>query len=237
MLSDFGKLKKYPELINKFEIEAWGNAKDIFCVMDVFKKSYTKYIEDITNFNMGFTLIENFLADELLALDKQPIIDKIYENIFLGDIVAAERYSLLKELEIKMVISLIKNKQSEGIRSEGEIKDIKGIRYYNFGIDDNRNENIYLLFPQIIELIDNNRNENKEKNILIHCYNAVSRSVTILLAYLIYKGILKDALELVKEKIKKSNVPSKPNIGFMKQLIKYEREILGYNSLSSSDYM
>lgn len=38
------------------------------------------------------------------------------------------------------------------------------------------------------------------KNVFVHCQNAVSRSVTIVLAYLLYTGSnLKDALSKLKE--------------------------------------
>ena len=82
---------------------------------------------------------------------------------------------------------------------------------------------MYKFFSEINNIIK--EHVNKKENILIHCYNAVSRSVTVLTAYLISTGMsLKDSLQLIKDK-RNDKVYTKPNIGFMKQLIKYEREV------------
>ena len=60
--------------------------------------------------------------------------------------------------------------------------------------------------------------------------NVVSRSVTIILAYLLFSGMnLKSAFALVSST---HNTYTHPNIGFCKQLLKYKRELYGINSLS-----
>ena len=71
-------------------------------------------------------------------------------------------------------------------------------------------------------------NENNESRIAIHCQAGMSRSVTIAIAFLIdhYRLTLKTALCLIKEK----RSIAKPNNGFMRQLISYEKQILGKNS-------
>ena len=63
---------------------------------------------------------------------------------------------------------------------------------------------------------------------MIHCFAGKSRAAAFTLAYLLkYQKInLKDAVELVKSK----RPVAAPNIGFMKQLKKYEFEIFGSNS-------
>lgn len=57
----------------------------------------------------------------------------------------------------------------------------------------------------------------------MHCYAGVSRSITIIVAYLIkkLKWDLNSALNFVKAK----RIVAKPNDGFMKQLIKYNNDI------------
>ena len=155
----------------------------------------------------------------IIACEKHPIFDHITENIFLGDVVAASNIELLNKNNIEIVISLIYEKYE---------KDLK-IKYYEFPINDNRNEDISIHFEEINKIIG----ENKNKNILIHCQNAVSRSVAIVLAYLMSQKInLKNALNLIKSK---RNTFTRPNIGFAKKLLIYEKNILGENSLLIQD--
>lgn len=61
------------------------------------------------------------------------------------------------------------------------------------------------------------------KGVLVHCLAGVSRSVTITVAYLMYKCSLNlnDAFNLVRSR--KSNIA--PNFHFMEQLHSFEREL------------
>lgn len=58
---------------------------------------------------------------------------------------------------------------------------------------------------------------------LVHCYAGVSRSVTIVVAYIMkkYNWNVDEALNFVKEK----RVVAKPNDGFMKQLKQFEETL------------
>lgn len=155
----------------------------------------------------------------LIALEKVPIFNHIKDNIFLGDIVAANNLELLSKNKMQVVISMISSSSFSQASYE----------YYEFPIEDNRNENIYVYFEPINKLIDK---ISKEKNILIYCHNAVSRSVTITLAYLMYTGIsLKESFDLIKNR----ETFSRPNYGFFKQLLKYENELFGKNSMKLKD--
>lgn len=157
----------------------------------------------------------------IIPCKKIPIFDRILNNLYLGDIEAAKDLSLLKQNKIEVIISLISD----------EYEKDENITYYNFPVEDDRNVDIQSLFKETNSIIKNN----KDKNILIHCYNGVSRSVTILLAYLISEGQkLSDTFTLIKNK---RSQYSKPNIGFCRQLIKYERENLGYNSVDLSEFI
>jgi protein-tyrosine phosphatase len=64
---------------------------------------------------------------------------------------------------------------------------------------------------------------NNEKGVLVHCLAGVSRSVTVTVAYLMYKLSLNlnDAFNLVRAR--KSNIA--PNFHFMQQLHNFELEL------------
>ena len=96
-----------------------------------------------------------------------------------------------------------------------------GINYLTLNIRDNVSENIECLFFKCIDYI----NEAKEKNgrVLIHCYKGVSRSVSILISYLIYlnKWTYDEAFDFVQSKRSIAN----PNIGFYLQLKLFHKRI------------
>lgn len=64
--------------------------------------------------------------------------------------------------------------------------------------------------------------------VLVHCHEGKSRSVSVCLAYLVSKQIpLADALTYVKSK----RPVARPNAGFLKQLLAFELQTLGTNSV------
>eukprot|EP00794_Sanderia_malayensis_P006176 gene6176-6890_t len=66
-----------------------------------------------------------------------------------------------------------------------------------------------------------------KQNILVHCLGGISRSSTIVIAYLMLKQdySLNDAYDFVKEK--KNNVA--PNFNFMQQLLDFEQTRNNYH--------
>ena len=96
-----------------------------------------------------------------------------------------------------------------------------GINYLTLNIRDNVSENIECLFFKCINYI----NEAKEKNgrVLIHCYKGVSRSVSVIISYLIYlyNWTYDEAFDFVQLKRPIAN----PNIGFYLQLKTFHKRI------------
>ena len=151
----------------------------------------------------------------IIACEKIPIFDKI-EGIFLGDIVAAEDRELLKKNGVKIVICMVKEKY----------KRFEDFIYYDFPIDNSRDEDISSIFDKTNKILESN------ENVFVHCQNAVSRSVSVVLAYLMYCGNdLKTSLNLLKNR----KTYTKSNVGFCKQLILYEKKLLNTNSISLSE--
>ena len=99
--------------------------------------------------------------------------------------------------------------------------EFSGIHYLTLNIRDNVSANIECIFYKCINYID----EAKEKNgrILIHCYKGVSRSVSVLISYLIYlyKWTYDKAFDFVQSKRPIAN----PNIGFYLQLKTFHKRI------------
>lgn len=85
-------------------------------------------------------------------------------------------------------------------------------------IEDNKNSNISVLFDETFNFIDNAIKNNE--NVFVFCALGVSRSATIVIAYLMRKNSLKfeEAFKVVKNK--RSIID--PNSGFIEQLKRYE---------------
>ena len=95
------------------------------------------------------------------------------------------------------------------------------ISYLTLNIRDNVSENIECLFFKCINYISETRAKNGR--VLIHCYKGVSRSVSIIISYLIFlhKWSYDEAFDFVQLKRPIAN----PNIGFYLQLKTFHKRI------------
>ncbi len=137
-------------------------------------------------------------------------ISQITDHIYISDFATACNKSKLKEDGITHILCTILN--VDPIYSDDFI-------YKNIHLRDINNENINQYFQECSEFIhDAIKNNGK---VLIHCSYGISRSVSMVLAYLINQGMsYGDAYDLVKEKRSIMN----PNKGFRKQLLVYYLE-------------
>ncbi len=162
------------------------------------------------------------MSEEIVPGKKVPVFDKIINNLYLGDIEAAESEDLLSDHNIKRIINISnKSRQAPFTRYTSSIETI------HMDIDDNRDENISQFFEKFFTYVNET-----EGNVLVHCMNSVSRSVSLVISYLIYSMSFREAIIYLKSK---RTQYSRPNIGFIKQLIEWETEIRGSNSLSLSE--
>ena len=129
------------------------------------------------------------------------VIDNIIDNIYLGNYQSHKNFN-------GSIINL----------SDYDYTINNKYNLLRINISDSReaNENIAQYFTKCIEFIETN----KDDNILIHCNEGVSRSVTIVLAILIkkYNYNLKSAIEFVKSK---RTHPTAPKRHFLKQLLSF----------------
>ena len=111
------------------------------------------------------------------------VIDNIIDNIYLGNYQSHKNFN-------GSIINLSDYDYT--------INDKYNLLRINISDSRDANENISQYFTKCIDFIETN----KDDNILIHCNEGVSRSVTIVLAILIkkYKYDLKSAIEFVKSK-------------------------------------
>lgn len=131
---------------------------------------------------------------------------------------SATRLYLLK-YNIKHVIRL-------GFGFQNHIDD-DSIIYHDYYINDVPNQRIDLLFHSIADSIKVAHEKNE--NVLVHCFAGVSRSSTIVLAYLMkyHRYSLIDAFKLAYL----ARPIIRPNSGFSKALSDFELSLFGKRSL------
>ena len=135
----------------------------------------------------------------------------IIENLYLGNLANARNYYVLEQLNIKLIVNCAK-----------EIPNYysDNFEYINFKILDTHS---VLIYPYLDKIVDNiHKNIQNNQNVFVHCFMGASRSVSIVIAYLIkYKGYTFDeALKLCNSKRNVVDV----NIDFCNQLIEYEKK-------------
>ena len=132
----------------------------------------------------------------------------ITENIYIGDIYDAHNIIELKKLGINNVISVV-----PGVQNMYNKED--NINHKCYEVIDNLDANLEQYFDETSNFID--EVVKKKEKVLIHCICGVSRSVTILIAYLIIKSQynIDDAINFIRSKRHQIN----PNQSFQKQLL------------------
>jgi hypothetical protein len=158
-----------------------------------------------------------------------PVFDEVscvIPGLYLSGISVARDEAKLRELGITRVVCCCM--WSEFPESE----EIPGVSYYRVDVEDMSREPIDMYFEEASDFISESL-ENRE-NVLVHCRSGVSRSSTIVLAFLMNSMNMRlfDAFFLLRSK---RGIVT-PNIGFMDQLIKSEAQTHGTSSVSIQLY-
>jgi len=145
----------------------------------------------------------------------------INDNLFLGGETSSKNKATLKEFNIQVIVNVSNN-------VECVFEKEKGYIYKVIPIADVPTAKISSYFDETTQFIHTHITNGK--NVLVHCKAGASRSATMVIAYLMkYNNLtLKEAFLLVKERRKLVH----PNIGFWKQLVEYEKEIYGVNTVN-----
>lgn len=148
---------------------------------------------------------------------------QILNFLFLGSVKDAQDPAFLAKHQIRYIINV----------SQEEYWSVdKRVQIVTFKVDDSATADIASLFPPTRNLINNvrdryYRNEAAKKTsrpaVLVHCQKGRSRSVTIVLAYLIYVNgwSVAEAMKYVAAR----RPCAEPNIGFMEELRKLQESL------------
>ncbi|KAL6532312.1 hypothetical protein OROGR_014282 [Orobanche gracilis] len=157
-------------------------------------------------------LLKVFEARERLKEDNIPC--KIEEGLYLGSVRAPTIRNTLKNLNITHILSITSSMTST--RPEHFV--CKTIQ-----VQDRSDVNISQYFDECFTFIDEARA--RGGGVLVHCFAGRSRSVTVLVAYLMFKN--GSSLSEAMQHVKLNRPVASPNPGFMLHLHEYERSLQG----------
>ncbi|KAL8100265.1 uncharacterized protein LOC141683475 [Apium graveolens] len=144
---------------------------------------------------------------------------QIEEGLFVGSIGAANNKSALRSLSITHILTVMSSTPPYPDEFKYKIVDVQ----------DRHDVSISRYFDDCFDFID----EAKERGgkVLVHCFAGISRSVTVIVAYLIKKRGLRssEALEHVKSK----RAIASPNPGFLLQLQNFERSLRACEAINN----
>jgi protein-tyrosine phosphatase len=141
------------------------------------------------------------------------VFDHIIDNIYLGDLEAVQNHKIMRKIDVVINVS-------EERYDEDHLK-----RYYHMRLTSDTMIDVIHKFNHIIE------HTPKNSNILIHCVAGISRSVTLMLYYLMKYGKyhLKEAFTYLSHK---RDQTTSPNYYLFRQLMTIEKIIYGINTLT-----
>jgi atypical dual specificity phosphatase len=147
--------------------------------------------------------------------------DEIIPRLYIADLYTATDAPTLERLRITHVVSVVKLDLDLGINTATTWPS--NVKHLNLPVDDAMSSDMTYYFARTVEWMKNAMEEDENANVVVHCVCGVSRSPTIVVAYLMAtQGMsLSDSLSHVKAK----RVISCPNSGFMSQLADYEEEL------------
>lgn len=138
-------------------------------------------------------------------------------KLYLGDMFDANDKELIRDKQISCIICVANNLKINN-------DNYPNVKVYKYNFSDDYECDILSYFNEICDIIA------KEKVVLVNCAAGVSRSSTIIIAYIMkqYKANLLKAFTYVREK----RPQICPNKHFMNSLLAYELTLFNSNSLS-----
>lgn len=141
-------------------------------------------------------------------------VHQIADRLYLGSIGAALNVPELQSVAITHILCT-----ATGVRSMHPDK----FAYKTLTVLDSQSESLIDHFADSIHWIECVLRENPRNKILVHCFAGRSRSVAIILAYLVYK--LRISLSVALLHVRQFRASANPNIGFINQLKAFEQEL------------
>lgn len=158
--------------------------------------------------------------------------DLVYPNIYLGDVATALCIGLLKEMGVTGVVNAAQGVMCDWnyVNTKESYYSGKGISFLGVPAIDLKWYPIHQHFEETVDFMDNIINKQKG-TVLVHCVQGISRSATLVIAYLILKKRM--TIEQAVQTISRKRFVA-PNEGFTEQLIELNDGVHGLHFDNSS---
>lgn len=139
--------------------------------------------------------------------------DEVVDNVFIGEGDSAMRVNCMKKLEVTHVLNAALGKDRYHVNSNHVMYQKHGIEFFGIEATDFMNCDLSKHFDVTSNFIDKGLETGGK--VFVHCVEGVSRSATLVLAYLMIKRHMQvqDAVRMVRAKREIC-----PNEGFLQQL-------------------
>jgi len=217
---DYNSLGRIPECLGRLRA-----LKKCFLVANTGLVGFPESLKELQGCTMAVTnsekLTRSWTEMESKLTNLNVLWDKIYpdrvtENVFLGSLRTTQNETVLRELGITRILTT-----GKGLKVIDPLP--KEIEQLIISVDDNPDQKLVPFFDQCTEWLDKCVEEGRQ--VLVHCFMGLSRSVTVVCAWLMKRRRMtfKEAITLIK----KGRPAVNPNEGFRHQLIEYEELLYG----------
>ncbi len=143
--------------------------------------------------------------------------------LFLGTGHQATNWKVVRDLKLTHIINI-------SIEHQCVFSD--KIKYLHLEIEDKEDVLLKDRFDEAIRFM-NMALDNSSNRVLVHCNLGISRSTTLILAYLMktYNATLYEAFKFLRHR----RPIICPNLGFLHQLIDYENDLFSYTYTDPND--
>ena len=152
------------------------------------------------------SLIVFFISITLILGQEEDSMHYILDNIYLGDVLAAENETYLKSFNISVVINC----------AYEHISEYEDLKAYELNLTDHFPQQLFPTFEMAYEVI---KYYNQNSKIFIHCMSGMSRSASLVIFYIMKEK--KWDYDRSFEYVQKIRSCINPNSYFVEQLKEY----------------
>ena len=150
--------------------------------------------------------------------EKQPHISKIEPGLYLGDLHSSSDLQILTDNSISALISVTDANSVKWSSPENRAL-VSEDSHMVIPCFDTDAQDLLIELARICDFIEEHQGAEPQRAVLVHCTAGVSRSATVVVAYLMrkYRKTMKDGIRVVQKKRK-----IRPNANFLAQLAVWE---------------
>ena len=150
--------------------------------------------------------------EKLIQCDKE--CSRVSSHVYFGGNIVAKNYDILHECKITHILNCVGFECPEYFA--------KNFHYKTLWLQDHPSEDITCLLYNVFDYFEDVREQNGR--IFVHCIQGVSRSASLVIAYLMWCEC--QPYEEILEKVKALRCVVSPNMGFAFQLIQWQTRVL-----------